>query len=116
MNFRTAWLIRTLLFAVVVLVLAGCESVSGRDKSSASHHRHFRFSLFSYNVRSDGKQCLAEWRKAPPLAPSLWRRIENRFQLPNGNTNPRIVTERTWYTSHQAYLNRMSARSARYLH
>jgi membrane-bound lytic murein transglycosylase D len=116
MNFRTAWLIRTLLFAVVVLVLAGCESVSGRDKSSASHHRHFRFSLFSYNVRSDGKQCLAEWRKAPPLAPSLWRRIENRYQLPNSNTNPRIVTERTWYTSHQAYLNRMSARSARYLH
>lgn len=115
MNFRTSSLARALLLCSTFLVLTGCESVSERDKPGASH-RHFRFSLFSYNVRSDGKQCLAEWRKAPPLAPSLWRRIENRYQLPNSSANPRIVTERAWYTSHQAYLNRMSARSARYLH
>lgn len=115
MNFRTAWFTRTLLLIAAILVMTGCESVSERGAAGSSH-RHFRFSLFSYNVRSDGKQCRAEWRKAPPLAPSLWRRIEGRYQLPNSTTNPRIVTERTWYTSHQAYLNRMSARSARYLH
>lgn len=115
MNFRTSLPVRLLLLGLSFLVLAGCESVSERNASGASH-RHFRFSLFSYNVRSDGKQCLAEWRKAPPLAPSLWLRIENRYQLPNSSSNPRIITERAWYTSHQAYLNRMSARSARYLH
>lgn len=114
MNFRTHPLARILLISLAFLALTGCESVSERDKSGASPH-HFRFSLFSYNLRSDGKQCKAEWRKAPPLAPSLWRRIESRYQLPNSTTNARIITERNWYTSHQAYLNRVSARSSRYL-
>ncbi len=115
MNSRFSLLSRLLLLGLAIGMLAGCESVSERNAYSTSY-RHFRFSLFSYNVRSDGKQCLAEWKKAPPLAPSLWRRIENRYQLPNSTTNPRIITERMWYANHQAYLNRMSARSARYLH
>lgn len=102
-----------LLLSLIFLVLVGCESTSSSGHSS--HHR-FRFSLFSYNVRSDGQQCLAEWGRAPALAPSLWQRVESRYQLPNSRTNPRVVKERQWYASHQAYLDRMSARSARYLY
>ncbi len=36
--------------------------------------------------------------------------------MPNSTTNPRIITERNYYTSHQKYLNRVSARSSRYLY
>ncbi|MEZ5539686.1 MAG: LysM peptidoglycan-binding domain-containing protein [Pseudomonadales bacterium] len=114
MNPSRTLLARILLFGFAFLVLAGCESLS--DKSGKNAYRKFHFSLFSYNVQSDGKQCRAEWRRAPALAPSLWRRIESRYQLPNSTTNPRILTERRWYTSHQAYLNRVSARASRYLH
>ena len=115
MNFRTATPTRTLLFCFILLVLTGCETVSERGAYGAKH-RSFRFSLFSYNIRSDGKQCRAEWSKAPHLAPSLWQRAVNRYQMPNSETNPRIITERGWYISHQSYLNRVSARSSRYLH
>ena len=106
-------LIRLSFLALALISLSGCETTSSPDYTDSGKHR---FSLFSYNIRSNGHQCMAEWRKAPPLPPSLWQRVENRYQMPNSTTNPRIITERNWYTSHQSYLNRVSARSARYLY
>lgn len=105
--------VRALLLCLIPLVLSGCESVS---QEGGGKYRHHRFSLFSYKIRSDGQRCLAEWSKAPPLAPSLWQRIERRYQLPNSTTNERIIRERNWYARHQAYLHRVSARSSRYLY
>jgi len=98
--------------AVLLFLLAGCETVSSDDESGYSPF----FSPFSYNIRSNGKQCRAEWTKAPPLPPSLWKRVEARYQLPNSTTNPRIITERNFYTKNQKYLDRVSVRSSRYLY
>ena len=105
-----------LLAALALVTAVGCTSSSSSDESSASGKPKHRFSLFSYNTRSNGKQCMAEWSKAPPLPPSLWQRVEHRYELPNSTTNPRIITERNWYTKHPLYLDRMSARSSRYLY
>ncbi|HSC75607.1 MAG TPA: transglycosylase SLT domain-containing protein, partial [Pseudomonadales bacterium] len=106
-------MIRLLILLLALVAVSGCETTSSLDSSGKPKHH---FSLFSYNTRSNGKQCMAEWRKAPPLPPSLWQRVESRYELPNSTTNPRIITERNWYTSHQSYLNRVSARSSRYLY
>lgn len=104
--------VRLSVLAALLLALAGCETM---PSDGSPGKKHF-FSIFSYNIRSNGKQCMAEWTKAPPLAPGLWQRVEARYQLPNSTTNPRIITERNWYTAHQSYLDRMSARSSRYLY
>lgn len=105
-----------LLTALALVTAVGCTSSSSSDESSASGKPKHRFSIFSYNTRSNGKQCMAEWSKAPPLPPSLWQRVERRYELPNSTTNVRIITERNWYTKHPLYLDRMSARSSRYLY
>lgn len=104
---------KPLILALVIFAVTGCETTSSDDADDT--HRH-SFSLFSHSYRSNGQQCVADWRKAPPLTPGLWQRVEKRYQLPNSPTNPRIVTERNWYVNHQAYLNRVSARSSRYLY
>ena len=98
------------------LLLAGCQSTSQQDVDEGAQVSGSHFGHFPFKLRSDGKQCRANWQKAPPLQPDLWDRVQRRYELPNSSTNPRIVTERNWYANHQAYLDRMSGRAARYLY
>lgn len=103
--------------AGLAVLLTGCESIApaedvGNGSQPATPKRHSFFFLH----RSDGTQCMADWRHAPTLQSDLWDRVQRSYQLKVSASNERITTERNWYANHQAYLDRVSGRAARYLY
>ncbi|HQQ63176.1 MAG TPA: transglycosylase SLT domain-containing protein [Pseudomonadales bacterium] len=84
------------------------------EDEPASHSRFQQPAAFNFG-HSDGLMCPADWHRAPALQPDLWDRITKNYSFKPIN-NDRIVTERNWYASHQAYLNRMSGNASRYLY
>lgn len=46
----------------------------------------------------------------------VWKRMTVGFKMNLNNPNPRIAAQRSWFTSRQPYIDRLSARASRYLH
>lgn len=107
--------LRLSLLALILLALGGCSSTSSvSDDEDGTTNAHS--SIFPFRIHSDGQQCQARWHKAPPLKPDVWSRVRQRYQIPSDPRNPRIITERNWLVKNQAYLNRVSDRSSRYIY
>ncbi|RRJ84894.1 lytic transglycosylase [Aestuariirhabdus litorea] len=51
----------------------------------------------------------------PAPITDLWQRTREGFQLDLEQDNPRINAELRWYSTHQAYLDRVSDRASRYM-
>lgn len=66
----------------------------------------------------------AEEEETPLLLPddlladagNLWDRVRSGFKLDLSLDNDRIATQRNWYAQHQAHLDRVTRRAARYLY
>lgn len=50
------------------------------------------------------------------VAGNLWERVRAGFKLDLSLDNDRIAAQRNWYAQHQAHLDRVALRAARYLH
>lgn len=47
---------------------------------------------------------------------NLWDRMRASFKMDESHYDPRIEAQKSWFTSRQDYLNRLTARASRYLY
>ncbi|CCQ11704.1 Membrane-bound lytic murein transglycosylase D precursor [Pseudoalteromonas luteoviolacea B = ATCC 29581] len=102
------------LVLLLATVLAGCQ-MSPAEKPIASKRTNAKASVQEIaNALQNANRVAVEEEEAP-VFDDVWERIRYQLTIPVPQNRP-VVTERNYYQSHQAYLDRISKRAEPYLH
>ncbi|TPE51279.1 LysM peptidoglycan-binding domain-containing protein [Maribrevibacterium harenarium] len=119
------------LMATVSLLLTGCQTLSPNTQPNGANQTEAEEVVDNELTDSpvDHVPLVIKAQKAPqtaevipdipeePLPPAdIWERIRAGYQLKLDHDQPRLYSQIKWYSSHPAYLDRVSNRGQRYLH
>lgn len=117
--------------ATVSLLLTGCQTLSPNTQPNGANQTEAEEVVDNELTDSpvDHVPLVVKAQKAPqpaevipdtpeePLPPAdIWERIRAGYQLKLDHDQPRLYSQIKWYSSHPAYLDRVSNRGQRYLH
>lgn len=107
---------KTLLLLSLSLLASGCALTAPQGEVATTEtSAAVQTTETTSAVAENTETSMAE--KTPLLGPvtDLWSRIRNRFSLP-AQEHPRIEKQLAWYSSHQAYMDRVAERAQPYLY